>query len=101
MTDSPECDSETAAGEMMDLDHLRDLLALLRDSGVVSFQAGGMTVVFRDDPGLSPAAAAKTVVDDGHGTSNRPVAGFKDGFKHPSLWAAQNGKTLKFDGTLE
>lgn len=111
MTDSHTCDSqlETEAAdevEVIDLAHLRDLLNLLQESNVQSFQAGGMAVVFREEASIAPSAAPAMVPDDGHSTSNKPVAGFErkaapDGFRHPSLWAHQGGKTLRFDGALE
>lgn len=72
----------------------------LRQRDVHSFQGCGITVVFNEREeytGLSPKAKANSVEDDGHSTSNRPV----DGFRHPALYQWQNGKVLKFDGSLE
>ena len=93
---------DTEVVELMDLAHLRDLLGVLRDNDVHSFQAGGITVVFNDKETVSyPVAgtpvAAATVADDGHSTSTKRVGGFN----HPSLYPWQNGKILRFDGSLE
>lgn len=64
----------------------------------------GMELVFHDPEGprweTTPVKAAQQA-DDGHSTSTKRVDGFKDGFKHPSLWTAQDGKVLQFDGTYK
>jgi hypothetical protein len=87
---------------MLDLSEVEALLDSLIKRRVASFQGFGMTVVFKDDDEYtqferSPAKPQAQVVEDGHGTSNKPV----DGFRHPSLYPFQNGKVLKFDGSLE
>lgn len=85
----------------LDLVHLGDLLRLLRDNKVHSFQAGEITVVFNEEEPYTPivGAAAKKAAeaDDGHSTSSKRVGGFKD----PALWQHQNGKVLRFNGSLE
>lgn len=79
---------------------LRNLLPLLRENDVHSFQAGGITVVFNEKSeyeALPAAVKAQVKEDDGHSTSNKRV----DGFRNPALWQWQNGKVLKFDGSME
>lgn len=104
MTDSPTSDDSG-----LDLAHLRDLLSLLQEKRVSTFQqdaTGSLVIVFKEDgEGFAPSALPAMVADDGHGTSNRPVAGFErkpaGGFRHPSLWSQQGGKALRLDGKLE
>ena len=92
---------------MLDLSEVEALLDLLVRKRSASFQGFGMTIVFKDEEEFvgSTAAPQAQVVDDGHSTSNKPVDGFKpklaDGFRHRSLYPFQNGKVLKFDGSLE
>lgn len=98
MSEAPETEVQ------LDLYQIRDLLDVLNEKRVQSFQGLGLTIVFKDDdeitlfdrPGVKPKAQ---VEDDGHSTSNKPVEGF--GFHHPSLWRHQNGKVLTFTGDLE
>ena len=94
-TESPDEQSAT-----LDLPSLGELLHMLRDNDVHSFQAGGITVVFNEKSefeGLATPVAAATIVDDGHSTSTKRVGGFRD----PSLYPWQNGKVLTFTGALE
>lgn len=96
-TENDEANTEVA---LIDLAHLRDLLGVLKDSGVHSFQAGGLTVVFNEPEiptFITKPTTAATVADDGHSTSTKRV----DGFKNPILYPWQNGKMLRFDGSLE
>lgn len=86
----------------LDLYQIRDLLRVLNEERVQSFQGLGLTVVFKDDDeytsfSQSPAKPKAQVEDDGHSTSNKTVGGFRD----PRLWTHQNGKVLTFDGSLE
>jgi hypothetical protein len=86
--------------ELLDLQAIRALLDLLNEKKVASFQGLGMTVVFKDDDELAQFETIKPksqVEEDGHSTSNKRV----DGFHNPALWQWQNGKRLKFDGSLE
>lgn len=84
---------------------------LLRDSDVVAFSAGGIQVTFKDpQPNfehrvpLRGRTPEQVLLDEDRGTSSAPIRGFseiKDGFKHPSLWPGQAGKTLKLNGEFE
>lgn len=86
---------------VIDIQLTRDLLDLLREKDVHSFQGFGMTVVFNEKPETySPpghTVEAAKIEDDGHSTSTKRVGGFRD----PSLFPWQNGKSLTFKGTLE
>lgn len=85
---------------MLDLQSIRDLLDLCNEKRVQSFQGLGLTFVFKDDDEViqfTKTQPTAQVSDDGHSTSNKRV----DGFKNPALWPHQNGKALKFDGSLE
>lgn len=97
--EQPKPEDTESSVEMLDIEHLRDLVRMLRSEDVHSFQAGGLTVVFNEKPEYEPATktVASTIADDGHSTSTKRV----DGFKHEALWRHQNGKVLKFDGSLE
>jgi hypothetical protein len=84
----------------IDIQLTRDLLDLLREKDVHSFQGFGMTVVFNEKPEsyVPPnAVAAATIEDDGHSTSAKRV----DGFRNPMAFPWQNGKVLTFKGSLE
>lgn len=85
----------------VDIQLTRDLLDLLREKDVHSFQGFGMTVVFNDKPEsyVPPgnAVEAAKIEDDGHSTSTKRVGGFRD----KSLYPWQDGKVLSFKGTLE
>lgn len=87
--------------EVIDLDLTEALLKVLQARDVHSFQGYGITVVFNEKPETYAASgkttAAAEVVDDGHSTSTKRV----DGFRNPILWQTQNGKLLRFDGSLE
>jgi hypothetical protein len=92
----------------LDIAHLRDLLALLKDMRVEAFSAGGIQVTFKDDPiGTTYARTPEEVVADAdRSTSSRKVKGFADTetssiWDSPSLWPAQGGRKLRFDGSLE
>lgn len=96
-----EADDENT-DNALNIIELGDLLRLLRDNDVHSFQGAGFTVVFNErevyeGSGIAPTAAPAMVADDGHSTSNKRVNGFHD----PALWMHQNGKVLTFKGTLE
>lgn len=91
------------------MDHLRDLLGLLCEFKVAAFTAGGLAVTFQHDdsepvPDLG-RSATEIVEDESRSASSRRVRGFNDEpvstWKHPSLWGAQGGKTLSFDGSLK
>lgn len=111
----PSLAAEPSDGVELDLAHLRDLLSLLRDMDVAAFSGAGFQVSFKTgEPfegrvplvGRSPG---QTLKDEDRSTSSTQVSGFefarryenKDGFKHPTLWPGQNGKVLKFNGSLE
>jgi hypothetical protein len=89
------------------LPFIRDLLPVLRENDVHSFQTapdGSVTVVFNEKEAYVPRGTASVVQtaiaeDDGHSTSPKRVEGF--GFKNKALWQWQNGKVLKLDGSLE
>lgn len=84
----------------IDIARLDELLQMLRQNDVHSFQAGGITVVFNEKEayqGIAPTAVDVMEDDDGHSTSNKRVSGFRD----PALWKYQNGKVLTFKGSLE
>jgi hypothetical protein len=110
-TDSDNETLEVAEGpvEVLDLAHLRDLLGLLRDMQVHQFSAGGISVGFHgkgyEPPEMTAAEKAAEMTDDGHSTSNRRVSGFSKesitAWNNPLLWPGQNGKRLRFDGSLE
>lgn len=96
----------------IDLAYLRDLLGVLRDSRVTGFTLGNFAVAFAADDGgdfanlpLAGRPKTKLVEDENQSTSSVPVAGFRgergDGFRHPSLWPGQMGKTLQLDGSLK
>ena len=78
---------------------------------MAGFSDGRMQITFHEPPSVDPwektgaAKVVEAVGDDGHSTSPKRVAGFNNepaqGFKHPSLWPSQNGKTLRFTGNLE
>jgi len=95
-------DTEESARELtIELAELKELLKILKDGNVHSFQGAGITVVF-NEPSVSEEAvvtAAATVQDDGHSTSTKRVDGF--GFKDKRLWQEQNGKVLTFTGDFE
>lgn len=84
-------------------DETEVFLDMLIRKRVESFQGFGLVVVFKDDAPKSEVEEFQTVApkaqveDDGHSTSNKPV----EGFRNPMLWQGQNGKVLKFDGSLE
>ena len=87
---------------MLDLSEVEALLDTLIKRRVASFQGFGMTIVFKEDGEYEQFSADPTkpqaqVVEDGHSTSNKPV----DGFRNKALYPFQNGKVLKFDGSLE
>ena len=90
---------ETDDEVVIDIQLTRDLLDILKEKDVHSFQGFGLTVVFNEKPEFTPTVktAASGTEDDGHSTSNKRVGGFKD----PSLWLHQNGKYLTFKGALE
>ena len=84
----------------IDIQLTRDLLDILREKDVHSFQGFGLTVVFNDKPEYQPTGEvveATKIVDDGHSTSTKRVGGFRD----KSLWLHQNGKVMTFKGALE
>lgn len=93
----------------LDLAHLRDLLALLRDNEVAAFSGAGFQVSFKDSPPPPPLMGRTRLAameDDDRSTSSRQVAGFsadapKDGWRNPALWPSQAGRTLKLDGSFE
>lgn len=98
--------TELEPAGVIDVQELRDLLSLLQEFKVAAFQMGPLAISFKDpdefEGGFTPARGH----DDGHSTSSKRVDGFSAPFagpihKHPSLWPHQNGKTLKFDGSLE
>lgn len=111
MVDEPKLDSKTTeeAVTLLDLSEVEALIDLLVRKRAASFQGFGMTIVFKDDDEYQQFTKnptkpqAQVVPDDGHSTSNKPVDGFRklDGFRHKSLYPFQNGKVLKFDGSLE
>lgn len=85
---------------VVDIQFTRDLVSLLRENDVHSFQGFGLTFVFNEKPeSYVPAGAveAAKVEDDGHSTSTKRVGGFRD----PALFPWQNGKSLTLRGTLE
>ena len=91
---------ETDDTETVDIQLTRDLLDLLREKDVHSFQGFGMTVVFNEKPEsyVPPnAVAAARTEDDGHSTSTRRVGGFRD----PMAFPWQDGKIMTFKGELE
>ena len=89
---------ETVAAEI-DTQLVRDLLDILKEKDVHSFQGYGLTVVFNEKPEYVPTTqvTAAKIEDDGHSTSTKRVGGFQD----PALWMHQNGKVLTFKGVLE
>lgn len=89
--------------EYLDLDHLRDLLTLLREFKVQGFTQGDFAVTLaRDlDPDLI-SVDGKPVKP----STETEVTGFKkaqpldphmSGFKHPSLWQSQGGRPYSFN----
>lgn len=90
----------------LDLAYLRDLLSLLQEKGVSGFTCPGFAVTFSESESEHVPAVGRTVEevaqDEDRSTSSRRVKGFQDvsTWTHPSLWPAQGGKVLKFDGSL-
>jgi hypothetical protein len=86
----------------LDLALLRDLLRLLREFGVSSFSGAGLSLSI--PRATSQLGTIRTVEPDpeqseeGEPPRRAPLT---DGFKHPSLWPDQNGRLLRFDGSLE
>lgn len=107
MADALEKDSGDGSESvvLLDLSEVESLLDLLVRKRVASWQGFGMTVVFKDDDEYTQFEAVKPKAqetDDGHSTSNKRVDGFqqRSGFQNPSLYPFQNGKVLRFDGSL-
>lgn len=107
-----EEDGDGDVGNLPDIDlaYLRDLLGVLRDGRVTGFTLGNFAVAFAaPDNGfvnlpLAGRPVAKLVEDENQSISSASVAGFRhggDGFRHPSLWPNQLGKTLQLDGSLK
>lgn len=84
----------------MDLSYWRDLLRLLKESGVQGFSRGDTAITFyRDwDPELVSVDGKEVKAEQTH-----DVRGFKptkpeSAFKNPTLWANQGGRPYSFDG---
>ena len=96
-----EVEQDNSADFEMSLEQVKMLLDALNERNVESFQGMGITVMFKDEvlfPKKRGAAGEAKTVDEA--TSPDGIK-HVDGFRHKALWRAQNGKVLKFDGTLE
>jgi len=85
----------------IDVAELRDLLSMLKEFEVSAFQMGGMSVTFHEPQNCGFTGSPKKLEDDGHSTSTKRVEGFGGPvYRDPRLWAHQNGKSIKFDGSM-
>lgn len=75
-----------------------------------AFSAAGIQVTFKDDPApvnLSELRTPEQIAqDEERSASSRRVKGFADTettsiWDSPSLWPAQGGRKLRFNGSLE
>lgn len=91
--------SEAAIKVPVDLDFLRELLAVLNEGNVAGFSCGDLQVTFNGDRAPSIGRSVKQVqADEDRTTSSRPVGGFKSPWHDPTLWADRGGSPLSFNG---
>jgi hypothetical protein len=96
---------ETCNGSIssdIDLALLKDFLLVLQSCQVARFSGYGVSVDFRaegDAADFAPRALG-AVKQDAHDESSM-TRETKDAWRNPNLWPQQNGKVLKFDGSLE
>lgn len=90
----------------VDLQLLRDFLRTLQDSGVQHFSGYGVTVSFPATPTHIPVATEilPLPTEPKEDFRSAILKAHKSGtsvWEDPSLWPAQGGKRLRFDGKIE